>query len=407
VSIIVPVHGKFATTWTCLDSLSRVPAGASFEVIVADDCSPDRTPEMLARVRGIRVERNAKNLGFALTNNVAAKLARGKWLCLLNNDTRVRPGWLGELVHTFDAFPDAGIVGARLLFPDGRLQEAGAMVFRDGIASQYGRKRDPRRPEFSCVRRVDYCSAAGVLIKKSLWDQLGGFDEHFAPAYYEDTDLAFRVRRAGLQVLYQPRSCIVHYEGISHGRSLRRGPKAHQVVNHRRFVERWREVLEKDHFVAHRRNWQTADGRRAVGLLVLCDVEPSSGSECFDTVLAADAAGWRVTLWALGASRDGGATRASLQQRGIEVLYPPYTTSLRVTLRAAPPGRFRAALLWNRPDVDEVRARLAVWAKDLLIVEPSLFTPGSSGGAIEHADRVRTWRELIAKAAGLPHQPGG
>jgi GT2 family glycosyltransferase len=214
VSIIVPVHGKFATTWTCLDSLSRVPASASFEVIVADDCSPDRTPETLARVRGIRVERNAKNLGYGATNNAAAKVARGRWLCLLNNDTRVTPGWLGELVSTFDLFPNAGLVGARLLFPDGRLQEAGAIVFSDGIASQYGRKRDPERPEFSSARRADYCSAACALVEKSLWDRFGAFDD----------------------------------------RSLRHGPKAHQVTNHRRFVERWRDVLEKEHFVEHRRN---------------------------------------------------------------------------------------------------------------------------------------------------------
>src|SRR5260221_1286792 len=162
VSIILPVYGKYATTWACLESLAAVPAGASFEVIVVDDCSPDRTAEMLRRVRGVRVVSNAQNLGFLRSNNHAAGLARGRWLCLLNNDTRTTPGWLGELVRTFDLFPSAGLVGAKLLFPDGRLQEAGAIVFKDGRASQYGRNRDPRRPELCFARRVHFWPGAAT-----------------------------------------------------------------------------------------------------------------------------------------------------------------------------------------------------------------------------------------------------
>jgi hypothetical protein len=136
----------------------------------------------------------------------------------------------------------------------------------------------------------------------------------------------------------------------------------------------------------------TADSRRTAGLLVLTDVEPPSGSECFDTVLAADAAGWRVCLWAANASRGGDGARAVLQQHGIEVLYPPYTTSLSATLRSAPPGRFQAVLLWNRPDADELRARLAAWAPELRILTAPVF-------AIDHAERVTTWRGLMANVA--------
>jgi GT2 family glycosyltransferase len=397
VSIILPVHGKFATTWTCLDSLSRVPAGASFEVIVADDCSLDRTREMLTRVRGIRVHRNVANLGYARTNNAAAKLARGKWLCLLNNDTRVTANWLGELVRTFEAFPNAAMVGAQLLFPDGRLQEAGAMVFRDGIASQYGRKRDPRRPEFSYARRVDYCSAACVLIERSIWERFGGFDELFAPAYYEDTDLAFRMRNAGFDVVYQPRCRIVHYEGVTHGRDLRRGPKAHQVVSHGRFVERWHEVLNREHFPEHRRNWQTAQRGAGPGLLVLTDAEPKAGTECHETLVAAQDAGWRTSVWAANAHGSEGATRSLLQAAGVEVLYPPYVTSLFRLVRSAPRGRFRAVLLWNRADANDIAARLRGWAPDMEILFDSVLASEDSGAPVNRESCVQSWRRIAGE----------
>jgi GT2 family glycosyltransferase len=368
VSILVPVYGKFATTWACLDSLARTAAGSTFEVIVANDCSPDRTLDMLSRVRGVRVVNNTTNLGFVRSNNHAAKEARGKWLCLLNNDTRVTSGWLGPLLRTFEAFPNAGLVGAKLLFPDGKLQEAGGIVFRDAVCTNYGRNRDPRRPEFCFTRPVDYCSAAAVVIPKALWDELGGFDDRYHPAYYEDTDLAFRVRKAGYDVLYQPLSRVVHYEGVTHGRDAKKGLKRHQALNHRRFFDRWRDELVEHHEERRRRTWRSADRRRGPGVLMLTDVEPARDTPEHDAASSAAAAGFRVALWAAESARSFDSGRAELQFRGIEVMYAPYAGTLSSFVRGAGVARFGAALLWNRPDSGKIARLLRKRASKVKLV---------------------------------------
>ncbi len=357
VSIVIPVYGQLATTWSCLRSLAETPAGKSFEVIVANDRSPDRTSEMLARVRGIRIVENPENLGFLRTCNGAAKQARGRYLCLLNNDTLLTPGWLSPLLESFELFPRAGLVGAKLLFGDGRLQEAGATVFRDGTTSHYGRTKDPARPEYSFARRVDYCSAACAVLPKSIWDELGGFDEHYAPAYYEDTDLAFRVWRAGYEVIYQPAATVVHFEGLTHGKVKGKGqartPSKHLIANRKKFLERWSEGLS-EHAPPETRNFSAANRRRAPGLLLLSGVPitPNAGSAL--AALAADAAGFQVTVWSPG--HDPSAAKDALQRRGIEVLYPPYTPPVSDFLRSSAVARFGALLVWDHEDASRLLA---------------------------------------------------
>lgn len=338
VSVVVPVYGKFATTWACLAALAHTEAGRSFEVIVADDCSPDRTQEMLSHVHGIRIVKNRANLGYLRTNNLVAQSARGKWLCLLNNDTRVTHGWLAELVDTFANFRDVGLVGAQLLFPDGRLHEAGGVVFRDGSCANYGRWRDPNRPEYSFARAVDYCSAACALLPKQLWDELGGFDEHFAPAYYEDTDLAFRVRETGRRVMYQPLARVVHYHGVTHGRDAKRGLKRSLLGNRERFTERWRRALER-HLDPTEPTRRAAERQSGFGLLVIVDRAPEldpSGAlpPAWGLVEQARRAGCRVSLWSRHAAESNSRARPALQRRGIEAL-PPHVPALSAFLRSA------------------------------------------------------------------------
>src|SRR5690606_3762654 len=135
--------------------------------------------------------------------------------------------------------PGAGLVGSQLLYPDGRLQEAGGLVFDDGSAANYGRFEAPDDPRFASLRDTDYCSGAALAIARALFDRLGGFDGRYAPAYYEDTDLAFAVRAAGCRVLYQPASRVVHLEGASAGTDVRSGIKAYQVRNRAVFAAKW------------------------------------------------------------------------------------------------------------------------------------------------------------------------
>src|SRR5690606_25054427 len=168
--------------------------------------------------------------------------------CFPNSDATVPAGWLDALVDVFLMYPHAGIVGSRLVYPDGRLQEAGGIVWNDASAWNFGRHDDPSRPMYNYVHEADYISGAAILVDAEVFRTLHGFDEHYLPAYCEDTDLAFRSRGLGRPVFLQPESVVVHHEGVSHGTDTGSGVKAHQVTNLRKLAERWKHTLEREHF---------------------------------------------------------------------------------------------------------------------------------------------------------------
>jgi O-antigen biosynthesis protein len=244
VSIIIPVFNQWHHTYACLESIARVTNGQSYEVIVIDDGSSDITPELLERVDGLRAVRNAQNLGFIGSCNRGAAMAQGEFLVFLNNDTVVTEGWLQALAQTFRKIPGTGLAGAKLIYPDGRLQEAGSVIWRDGTGWNYGKFDDAGHPSYNFAREVHYCSGACVMVPRALFEQLGGFDTEYNPAYYEDTDLAFKIRQAGHKVIYQPHARIIHFEGATSGTSLESGAKAYQVVNQTKFRRRWSERLD-------------------------------------------------------------------------------------------------------------------------------------------------------------------
>lgn len=244
VSIVIPVYGNWPVTRACLTALTKTTCDVPLQIIVVDDKSPDRSLRKLRRLRGLTVVALDQNRGYVGATNAGIQAAAGEFVVLLNNDTRVSPDWLGPLLERIQE-PGVGLVGAKLLYPHGALQDAGGIVFTDGSAWNYGKHNDPLSHEYMYARDADYVSGACTIIRKSTLDQLGGgLDERFAPAYYDDTDLAFAVRESGLRVVFEPRSIVIHDEGVSHGTDETQGVKQFQVVNHAKFVEKWHKVLE-------------------------------------------------------------------------------------------------------------------------------------------------------------------
>ncbi|WP_041804317.1 glycosyltransferase [Microcystis aeruginosa] len=247
VSIIIPIYNQFAYTFNCLESLSvNLSSDLAYEIIIVNDASSDETLEQLATlVKGIKVLTNTENSGFIRSCNYGASQAKGQYLYFLNNDTRILENCLESLLKLIINNPQVGAVGSKLIYANGKQQEAGGIIWNSADGWNYGRLDSPEEPEYNYVRPVDYCSGASLLVPTELFKQLGGFSQDFIPAYYEDTDLCFALRELGYQVLYQPQSNVIHYEGITSGTDLSSGIKQYQVINQTKFREKWSKVLTK------------------------------------------------------------------------------------------------------------------------------------------------------------------
>ena len=330
VSIVIPVYNKIAYTVACLRSLAQHADATPFEVIVVDDGSSDATQEQLAQIDGVRAIRNAQNLGFVGSCNAGAAQARGEFVFFLNNDTVVTHDWLGALMRCFAQEPEAGLVGSKLVYPDGRLQEAGGIVFRDASGWNYGRFGDPADPSYNFRREADYCSGAAILIRRELFERLGGFDSRYAPAYYEDTDLAFGVRAAGLKVFYEPRSTVIHFEGITAGTDTGSGMKRYQVINREKFQAKWQDALSRQPAPIDNAKYAplAATFRAAKRILIVdaCTPTPDqdSGSlRMVNTMRLLRSLGWQVSFFADNRAYVENYTTA-VQELGVEVLYHPW-----------------------------------------------------------------------------------
>lgn len=351
-SVIIPVFNKVEFTFQCLRSLLAEIEFEETEIIVVDDASTDETASVLANFGGLlRVITNERNLGFVESCNRGAAEARGDFLIFLNNDTTVQPGWLSALVKTAEADDNVGAVGSLFLYPDGRVQEAGGGVWRDGEAFRYGwgRSQEDRRLLFA--REVDYCSGASLLVRRELFEQLGGFDMRYAPAYYEDVDLCMGVNSLGRKVVFQPQSRVVHYEGATGGRDVGSvAMKRYQALSYEQFRLKWRDVLAREHCARGKVSEErAADRRRGPELLVVSDRLPTperdAGSARVVCILGILARTYRVVFVGLNKGRNRSRERA-LWRLGVE------TMGQADFLREARRGRFSAAVISN-PDVAE------------------------------------------------------
>lgn len=335
VSVVIPVHNKFPVSYNCLAALLLAPNRASFEVIVVDDGSSDETEDMPGLLRGATCLRHEEAQGFVRSCNQGGAAARGDYIVMLNNDTEVTPLWIDELLYVFEHFDRVGIAGAKLLYPNGTLQEAGGIVWNSGEPWNYGRGGNARDPRYNYIRQVDYLSGACLMLSKKLWRDLGGFDEHFAPAYFEDTDLAFRVRDRGLKTVYTPFAQVIHYEGLSSGTSTDSGIKRYQEINKPKFRARWHRAFHGNGAVGKDIDLIKDRNVRFRALVIdYATPQPDRDAGSYAAIQEMrllQSLGFKLTFIPDNLAYLGEYT-SSLQRMGVECVYAPFAISVHELL---------------------------------------------------------------------------
>lgn len=331
MSVIIPVHNQFRLTYQCLASIILAADQTEFEVILIDDCSTDETIHIESCVANLVTIRNEKNMGFLHSCNKAAVQARGDYIVFLNNDTMVSKSWLDELYGTFNRFDHVGAVGAKLVYPDGRLQDAGGIVWDSCVPWNVGHGQDPEDPQYNYVRDVDYLTGAALAVSRSAWQQVGGFSKEYAPAYYEDTDLAFKLRAAGYRTLYCPQASIVHFEGQSNGTSLESGIKQYQRVNASRFVSTWKHTVVGNGAEGVDLHLQK-DRNHTLRVLMIDNAFPRVGQDAgsyaaMQEIRLMQTMGCKITFLPYNLLHLGVHVE-ELQRHGVECIYSPHQQSI-------------------------------------------------------------------------------
>jgi GT2 family glycosyltransferase len=319
VSVVMVTHGSWQLVEQALLALTETAAGR-FELIVVDNASLDETPVRLGQLRGANVIFNETNRGFGPANNQGAELARAPYLLLLNSDAFVRPGWLEPLLEAI-RHESVGAAVPRCLHPDGSLQDAGALLARDGTVAIYGDGEDPGRLQFRFRRVLDYGSAVCMLVRRSAFEAISGFDEAFVPAYYEDVDLCMRLAAGGFCTLYEPRSTVTH---IRYGSG---GDEDAVVLSERNrtvFLDRWRSRLDGRPLTLSRPTQRAVLGARDAlatpRVLICASASDDAAGRWADAILMS----WpraRVT-WVIDRSPGDHADADRWLNKGVELLDP-------------------------------------------------------------------------------------
>ncbi len=269
-SIAIYAYNNWELTKTCIGSIIHSTRTVGYEIIVADDSSTDETSEASKHIEGLKVSRNSTGLGYLKTCNKVGGMANGEYIVFLHNDVQVKENWLDHLVNVMEQDPTVGMVGPKILFPDGKLQEAGGIVWKNGRLTHYGHMNDPEMPEYNYLKEVDYVSGACFIMRKELWDEVGGFDPQYSPAHFEDVDLAFEVRKRGFKVLYQPKSVVVHAEGGCYGSDGKYDLINYRQINREKFLQKWSDVLEQ-HFEKGKGIFRARDRSRTKKTILIID----------------------------------------------------------------------------------------------------------------------------------------
>lgn len=241
LTIAIILYNKVGLTLACLKSIKET-VKTDYQLIIIDNNSTDETSILLKNIKGADIIINNENLHFNKANNQALKIAKGEFFLLLNNDTVLKPDTIKNALNTFEIYPNCGAVGAKLIYPDGKLQEAGSMIWNDASCLGYGRNDDPNLPQYNFTRNVDYASGAFLLTKTQLFEEHGGFDPIFEPAYYEETDFCLWLNKKGYKVVYNPKVELTHFE---FGSGLSDWAIQLQQTNQQKFYNKHNKTLIK------------------------------------------------------------------------------------------------------------------------------------------------------------------
>ena len=256
ISIIIPTYNDLYYTIKCLESISKAKTKIPYEIILIDDSPPDSKVRQLSKIKNINLISNDRNIGYLMSCNLGVSRSNAEFVCLLNNDTRVNDFWLDELINTFSLFPNAGIVGSKLINEDLSIQEMGSYIFHDGNGYNFGRGY-PHTAKENFVREVTYCSAASILIKKEDFIKVNGFNHDYYPAYYEDVDLAFKLKELGKLTYCNPRSEVMHIESVSMGKNDNPQKTIYMKKNRKIFLSKWNSKISKNFLNIHDLGKQT------------------------------------------------------------------------------------------------------------------------------------------------------
>jgi GT2 family glycosyltransferase/SAM-dependent methyltransferase/glycosyltransferase involved in cell wall biosynthesis len=412
VSLVIPLFAAADLTRRCLETIRDNTLMISYEVILVDDTADIETKRLLELVNGARILVNEKNEGYLRSMNRGAALARGKWIVLCNNDIEVQPGWVEAMLECAESDESVGVVAPKFVAPDGSLSEAGGIIWNDGTGVNFGRGDDPGRFQYEYRREIDYGSAAALMVRRSLWRELDGFDERYLPMYYEDADLCFEARERGWRVLYEPAAVVMHVEGGTAGTDPEAGHKRHQEDNRPKFVEKWRAQLDAEHIrPGEVRVRRAADRHRREQVLIVDHRMPmwdrDAGSlRMLEIMRSLLRLGYGVNFLPDNFTPVEPYTR-ELQQLGVEVIYG------QVDIRAelADMGTSLTAVILSRPHtasrwLDTVRefapSALAIydtvdlhWMRETRrFALDAIDRPGENGVVLAQGPKAMALREL-------------
>ncbi len=242
VSICIVTYNQSALLKSCIDSILNNTAYPNYEILIYSNGCNDGTRGYLDILQenytNVKTIISDSNKVFVEPNNDLIELADHNDVVLLNNDVEVHRGWLSELCHIARLNDACGIVGAKIIYPDGRLQEYGSEIYANGSGANIGKGDDPNVADYKLIKSVPYVSGCCMYIKRTTIDRIGSLDMRYAPCYFEDSDYCYTAWKNDIMTLISPKSIITHYEGASAGNDESKGFKKYQAINREKFLSK-------------------------------------------------------------------------------------------------------------------------------------------------------------------------